>query len=63
MFIHYVSARCLYPIALLVYFRFVKQDQICIAKLKTVGIVCIETFSDFPQMGRFTLRDEGINTS
>jgi translation elongation factor EF-1alpha len=40
-------------------FRFVKQDQICLAKFQTAGIVCMETFADFPQMGRFTLRDEG----
>ncbi|XP_046855668.1 eukaryotic peptide chain release factor GTP-binding subunit ERF3A-like isoform X2 [Xenia sp. Carnegie-2017] len=39
--------------------RFVKQDQICIAKFQTDGIVCMETFAEFPQMGRFTLRDEG----
>ena len=23
------------------------------------GNLCVETFKDFPQMGRFTLRDEG----
>lgn len=23
------------------------------------GMICMETFKDFPQMGRFTLRDEG----
>ena len=40
-------------------FRFVKQDQICVAKFQTAGIVCMETFAEFPQMGRFTLRDEG----
>ncbi|CAB3989409.1 eukaryotic peptide chain release factor GTP-binding subunit ERF3A isoform X1 [Paramuricea clavata] len=39
--------------------RFVKQDQICVAKFQTAGIVCMETFAEFPQMGRFTLRDEG----
>ena len=32
-----------------------------IARLQTTGVVCIEKFSDFPQMGRFTLRDEGEN--
>ena len=30
-----------------------------IAELQTTGVICIEKFSDFPQMGRFTLRDEG----
>lgn len=41
--------------------RFVKQDQVCIARLRTAGTICLETFKDFPQMGRFTLRDEGKN--
>lgn len=40
-------------------FRFVKQDQVCIADLEAAGIICIEEFSEFPSMGRFTLRDEG----
>ncbi|RDD40768.1 Eukaryotic peptide chain release factor GTP-binding subunit ERF3A [Trichoplax sp. H2] len=39
--------------------RFVKQDQIVIARLQTAGVICLETFQEFPQMGRFTLRDEG----
>ncbi|XP_037133467.1 eukaryotic peptide chain release factor GTP-binding subunit ERF3A isoform X1 [Syngnathus acus] len=39
--------------------RFVKQDQVCIARFRAAGIICMETFKDFPQMGRFTLRDEG----
>ena len=39
--------------------RFVKQDQVCIARLRAAGTLCLETFKDFPQMGRFTLRDEG----
>ncbi|XP_072311696.1 eukaryotic peptide chain release factor GTP-binding subunit ERF3A isoform X1 [Eucyclogobius newberryi] len=39
--------------------RFVKQDQVCIARLRASGVICLETFKDFPQMGRFTLRDEG----
>ncbi|XP_019613646.1 PREDICTED: LOW QUALITY PROTEIN: eukaryotic peptide chain release factor GTP-binding subunit ERF3A-like [Branchiostoma belcheri] len=39
--------------------RFIKQDNIVIARLETTGVICIETFKDFPQMGRFTLRDEG----
>ena len=45
--------------ALYFFIRFVKQDQICVAKFQTAGIVCMETFAEFPQMGRFTLRDEG----
>lgn len=39
--------------------RFVKQDQVVIARLRAAGVICLETFKDFPQMGRFTLRDEG----
>lgn len=40
--------------------RFIKQDQIAIVRLEvTGGMICLETFKDFPQMGRFTLRDEG----
>jgi peptide chain release factor subunit 3 len=40
--------------------RFIKQDQIAIVRLEVVGgIICLEPFKDFPQLGRFTLRDEG----
>jgi peptide chain release factor subunit 3 len=40
--------------------RFIKQDQIAIVRLEVMGgSVCMEAFKDFPQMGRFTLRDEG----
>lgn len=39
--------------------RFIKQDQIAIVRLETQGILCMETFKDFPQMGRFNIRDEG----
>ncbi|GIY64736.1 eukaryotic peptide chain release factor GTP-binding subunit ERF3A [Caerostris darwini] len=39
--------------------RFVKQDQIAIMRLECAGVICLESFKDFPQMGRFTLRDEG----
>lgn len=40
--------------------RFIKQDQIAIVRLQVPsGLICLETFKDFPQMGRFTLRDEG----
>ena len=31
-----------------------------IARLQTAGIICLETFKEFPQMARFTLRDEGM---
>lgn len=40
--------------------RFVKQDQVVIMRLECSGVVCLEEFKLFPQMGRFTLRDEGI---
>ncbi|XP_036596491.1 eukaryotic peptide chain release factor GTP-binding subunit ERF3A-like [Trichosurus vulpecula] len=43
--------------------RFVKQDQVCIAHLRTAGTICLEPFKDFPQMGRFTFRDEGKTTA
>lgn len=39
--------------------RFVKQDQIAIMRLECAGVICLEPFKEFPQMGRFTLRDEG----
>lgn len=40
--------------------RFIKQDQIAIVRLEvTGGSICLEAFKEFPQMGRFTLRDEG----
>ena len=40
--------------------HFIKQDQMAIVRLcVTGGVVCMEPFKDFPQMGRFTLRDEG----
>lgn len=39
--------------------KFVKQDDKCIMRLETPEAFCLECFKDFPQMGRFTLRDEG----
>lgn len=39
--------------------RFVKQDEKCIMRLESSEPFCLEAFKDFPQMGRFTLRDEG----
>ena len=39
--------------------RFVKQDQVAIMRFETTGMICLETFKKFPQLGRFTLRDEG----
>lgn len=42
--------------------RFIKQDQVAIARfeLSQAGqVICMEPFKRFPQLGRFTLRDEG----
>jgi len=39
--------------------RFIKQDQIAIARFVSNHAICMETFKDHPQLGRFTLRDEG----
>ena len=41
---------------------FAKQGMNIIARLEvlgTPGIVCVERFEDYPQLGRFTLRDQG----
>jgi peptide chain release factor subunit 3 len=36
-----------------------KEGQVAIVRFEIIdGIVCIETFEDFPYMGRFTLRDD-----
>ena len=39
--------------------RFIKQDQIAIVRFEAHHPICMETFKDHPQLGRFTLRDEG----
>jgi peptide chain release factor subunit 3 len=39
--------------------HFVKQGQKCIARIETFQPICVETFNTLPQLGRFTLRDEG----
>lgn len=40
--------------------RFVKQNQVAIMRFECpAGMICMEPFSQFQQMGRFTLRDEG----
>ncbi|KAJ1813838.1 translation termination factor GTPase eRF3, partial [Coemansia sp. RSA 2598] len=38
---------------------FVKTGEACIARIEVNKTVCAEKFSDFPQLGRFTLRDKG----
>ncbi|KAF9181332.1 translation termination factor GTPase eRF3 [Haplosporangium sp. Z 767] len=39
--------------------QFLKKGQQGIVMVETAGPLCVETFADSPQMGRFTLRDEG----
>jgi len=39
--------------------RFIKQDQVAIARFVANHPICMETFKAHPQLGRFTLRDEG----
>jgi len=40
--------------------RFIKQDQTALVRFEVNGgVICLEPFKKFPQMGRFTLRDEG----
>ena len=38
---------------------FVKKGQVCIARIECQGMICLETYADAQQLGRFTLRDEG----
>lgn len=33
--------------------------QKIIARIETNAPICLERFADYPQLGRFTLRDEG----
>lgn len=39
--------------------KFVKSGAICIARITCEKSVCVEAFDVVPQLGRFTLRDEG----
>lgn len=41
--------------------QFAKKGQKVVALIETQQPICIERFKDHPQMGRFTLRDEGMN--
>jgi len=38
---------------------FVKSGAIVVVRIKVDELICVEKFEDFPQLGRFTLRDEG----
>ncbi|KAF6762643.1 eukaryotic polypeptide chain release factor 3 [Ephemerocybe angulata] len=39
--------------------QFAKKGQKIVALIETTAPVCVEKFTDYPQLGRFTLRDEG----
>jgi peptide chain release factor subunit 3 len=39
--------------------KFVKQDDKCIVRIEAAEPFCLDTYKEFPVMGRFTLRDEG----
>lgn len=39
--------------------KFVREGQTVFARLKVSQPICVETFADFDQFGRFMLRDEG----
>ncbi|XP_059453395.1 uncharacterized protein LOC132183941 isoform X2 [Corylus avellana] len=38
---------------------FVKNGAFVVCRIQVNNLICIETFTDFPQLGRFTLRTEG----
>ena len=38
---------------------FVRSNSVVFAKVVVAESVCVETFATYPQLGRFTLRDEG----
>ncbi|KAK9272880.1 hypothetical protein L1049_003259 [Liquidambar formosana] len=38
---------------------FVKNGAVIVCRIQVNNLICIEKFSDFPQLGRFTLRTEG----
>ncbi|PWN53684.1 hypothetical protein IE53DRAFT_408489 [Violaceomyces palustris] len=39
--------------------QFAKKGMKIIALIEAAGPICLERFKDYPQLGRFTLRDEG----
>jgi len=39
--------------------KFVKSGAVAVVQLAVEKPICVELFSDVPQLGRFTLRDEG----
>ena len=38
---------------------FVKSGSIVDCRIQVSQPICVELFKEFPQLGRFTLRDEG----
>ncbi|XP_078428025.1 translation elongation factor EF1A/initiation factor IF2gamma family protein [Wolffia australiana] len=38
---------------------FVKNGAVVVCRVQVNNLICVEKFSDFPQLGRFTLRTEG----
>eukprot|EP00158_Paraphelidium_tribonemae_P005657 Partr_v1_DN27449_c3_g1_i1_m72325 putative eukaryotic peptide chain release factor gtp-binding subunit len=38
---------------------FAKKGQIVVVRIETAGLICAETYDSYPQLGRFTLREEG----
>jgi peptide chain release factor subunit 3 len=39
--------------------RFLRSGDIGVVRITVDESICVEAYKDFPQMGRFTLRDEG----
>ncbi|EEB95271.1 hypothetical protein MPER_05784, partial [Moniliophthora perniciosa FA553] len=39
--------------------QFAKRGQKIVALIEAAAPICVERFTDYPQLGRFTLRDEG----
>lgn len=39
--------------------KFLKQGDVAIVLIDATQPVCLETYNDYAQLGRFTLRDEG----
>ena len=39
--------------------QFAKRGQRIVALIEASAPICVERFVDYPQLGRFTLRDEG----
>ncbi len=39
--------------------KFVKGNTLAMARIQVEKLICVEKFENVPQLGRFTLRDEG----